>query len=300
MQVVGNFNKISEKLKAEIPTLKPNESVTFEVLYGIPNPDPDANEKMKNPKLYGKKQIVTKQRIYDPYLEDSKGKEVGGYVDIGVVDGWEGDKPSRFRLFVPGFGTHQFMGKFSLVGGRVDDMELYEFLWLSNEREGNKHRDISVTPMYRIVDEKKQTTSILNKVDILRDALNKAAAITEEKAIEVWAALNQPSTKDFSILKGLISEYAKQLPDAFLLAYNDEKSAMKAEIKKALDLGVLKYDEATKELTQGKNKLTVVEKTSSFLDDIAAWMTNSTNGESVMGLVKKGIAKETSKQLEIA
>lgn len=299
MQVVGNFNKISEKLKSEIPVLKPNETVTFEVLYGVPNPDPDQNEKMKNPKLYGKRQILTKQRIFDPYLTDSQGKEIGGYVDIGVVESWDGNNPVRFRCFVPGQGEHQFMGKFSLMGGKIDDMELFEFLMLSNERDGNKHRDKSVTPLYRLVDSKVQSAATINKVDILRDALNKASNIKEEKAEEVWAALNQSSITDFSVLKAAILDYAKQNPDQFLEAFNDEKSSIKAEIKKALEIGVLEYDLSTGKLTQGKNELTTLQQTETFLDDIASWMANSKNGENVMTMVRKGLNKKV-KQLELA
>jgi hypothetical protein len=297
MQVVGDFNKISEKLKSEIPTLKPNEVATFEVLYGVPNPDPDQNEKMRNPKLYGKRQISTHQRIYDKYILDKAGNEVGGYVNVGVVEGWDGDKPARFKCFVPGFGQHQFMGKFSLMAGRIEDMELYEFLMISNEREGNPHRDTSVKPLFRLINSNQQSTAITNKVDILRDALNKVGKITEDKAKEVWASLNKPTESDFGVLKALVSSYASENPDQFLLAFNDENGATKLEIKQALDLGVLNYDLSSGKLTQGKNDLTTIQNSTDLLEDIMGWFTINENGKSVLELVRKGIKQKNKKEV---
>jgi hypothetical protein len=143
MKVVGSYNKISDKLKSEIPVLKPGEVKTFECLWGIPNPDPDPQEKIKNPKLYGKRNLATKFRIFDPYIKDDGGKEVGGYVDVVAAQSWDKGEPTE-RLFVPGFGQFQFSGKFALQGGKLEDMELFEILWLSHQREGNPHRDKTV------------------------------------------------------------------------------------------------------------------------------------------------------------
>ena len=74
------FNNISEDLKNKIPKLKPGEVVTFQMLNGTPNPDPDPREQQKEPVIYGKRQLLTSFRIYD------KGK--GEYVDVGAVETW--------------------------------------------------------------------------------------------------------------------------------------------------------------------------------------------------------------------
>ena len=164
MKSTKTFNNISDKLRSEIPKLKPGERVLFQMLNGVPNPEPDEKERSKSPILYGKIQLQTNFRIYDPYQKDESGTEVGGFVDVGCVDTWLNGHPDRFKCFVPGSGEYtQFQGKFELVGGNVKDEELYEILWLSNQREGNPHRDISIEPMFKIVDLKADTRkTILN------------------------------------------------------------------------------------------------------------------------------------------
>ncbi len=114
------INNISDKLKSEIPRLKPGEVMVFQMLHGVPNTEPDERERAKSPILYGKQQVQTQQRIFDPYIEDTKGTVVGGYVNIGVVDAFSQqspDMPEKFRCFVPGQegGFSSFQGKFQLI-----------------------------------------------------------------------------------------------------------------------------------------------------------------------------------------
>ena len=104
MKSTKTFNNISDKLKASIPQLKPGQKAQFQMLTGMPNPEPDPREKAKQGEvLYGKVQVLTNFRVYDPYQKDGEGNEVGGYVDVGCVDQWLGENPSKFRLFIPGF-----------------------------------------------------------------------------------------------------------------------------------------------------------------------------------------------------
>lgn len=47
MQVVGKFNAISEELKNKIPALEVGQTITFEMLTGQKNNDPDEKERQK-------------------------------------------------------------------------------------------------------------------------------------------------------------------------------------------------------------------------------------------------------------
>lgn len=47
MQVVGKFNAISEELKKQIPALEVGQTITFEMLTGQKNNDPDEKERQK-------------------------------------------------------------------------------------------------------------------------------------------------------------------------------------------------------------------------------------------------------------
>jgi len=299
MKVVGDFNKISTKLKSEIPVLKPGETVTFQLLHGIPNPDPDPSEKLKNPMLYGKRQLDTYFRIFDPYQLDGSGKETGGYVDVGAVQTWNKDQPETFVCFIPGFGQFQNTGKFSLSGGKPADVELFETLWLSPQREGNPHRNKAVQPMYKVINVAEATKSTLNKVDILRRALNLVATMKEEDARIVMSSLNQKRYKEPSEMMAALGELARNNPDVVLGAYDDPEKENKASLRSALDEGLLEYNPITGDVKMDKGKLVNIPSSEDLLSALNAWMKTADNGEQVLGLLKTKI-KKSKKELAIA
>jgi hypothetical protein len=183
------FNNISDKLKAQIPKLKKGERVQFQMLTGMPNAEPDPIERAKQGEvLYGKVQLLTTFRIYDPYQKDSKGAEVGGYVDVGCVDQWLNETPSKFRLFIPGITgvvvhNKAFAGRFDLQGGVVADEELFEILFLSPEREGSPCQDSSYEIKYRLIDEKafiNWANSAENGKDVVNNITNQMRKKKEE------------------------------------------------------------------------------------------------------------------------
>ena len=153
MQVIGEYNNVSAKLFDEL--VKPlgyDETVWFKMLHGVENldPEPPAHNESPKPKvLYGARQIPTQDRIKDPY-KVVNGKEVGGFVNIGVPDRFnEAGQPIHTKCFVPGHGT----GIFGLNGNSVEDVELYEYLMLSNHNQNNPYRDKRKDAMYRLYDE---------------------------------------------------------------------------------------------------------------------------------------------------
>lgn len=178
MKVVGSFNKVSDKLKKElIPTVKPNEVIRFQLLNGEYEPA------LGRVGFGTSKSIRLNDRIYDPYQTDSKGVEVGGYVDIGVPETIREGRVEKCKKFwvnslvvgIPGNGQFEFKS------GSVDDMEVMEFICLSNGNKNNPYRDESKEPQYEIVD---------------------AVKILEEE-----------KQKDIKELKNKLRRFAKQNPD---------------------------------------------------------------------------------------
>lgn len=295
MKSTKQFNNISNELKAKIPRLKPGEVVTFQMLNGIANPDPDEKEKAKEPVLYGKKQIRTNFRIYDEGLRDDASKEVvGGYVDVGCVDIWNGDKPDRFRMFVPGMGQHsRFPGKFSLIGGRQQDEELFEILWLSPEREGSLFKDASIAPLYRILDLKADSKAAVTKFDILKKALDFASKLDEHKARAIMAALNQPTYQDKEVLMAKVGDLARTKPEIFIQTYESPDTETKLILREALDKGVIDHDLSTDNVNMGGVVLSKmkVESSESFLHEFTRWLSSAENGKDVLNNIKKQLDK---------
>jgi len=301
MKSTKTFNNISDKLRSEIPKLKPGERVLFQMLNGVPNPEPDEKERSKSPILYGKIQLQTNFRIYDPYQKDESGTEVGGFVDVGCVDTWLNGHPDRFKCFVPGSGEYtQFQGKFELVGGNVKDEELYEILWLSNQREGNPHRDISIEPMFKIVDLKADTRKTTTKLETLRKALDVVKNISEEKARKIMSALNQPSYKDKDVLMAKLGELASTNPDLFLKINDDPTVDIKYQIKEAFDNGILTFDYPSGQVKMDNTLITklMLSKDESQIESFYLFTINSPNGSSVMENIQKRLSE--AKKLETA
>ena len=61
-------------------------------------------------------------------------------------------------------------------------MELYEILYLSNEREGNPHRDTSVEPLFKILDHKADSKASITKFTTLKKALDYVKEMQEGKS----------------------------------------------------------------------------------------------------------------------
>lgn len=302
MKATKDFNNISAKLQAEIPKLKSGEKVIFQMLNGVPNPDPDERERAKSPILYGKVQLQTSQKIFDPYHKEigknEKGETQyqGDYVDIGVVEQWNalGDRPEKCRCFIPGQGQgSQFQGKFELVGGNHRDEQLYEVLWLSNEREGNPYRDQSVEPLFKIVNQKADSQKSLNKFDQLKKALDRVNEITKPenlgKARKIMASLNQPTYTDDIVLSAKIKELATTNPEIFNKTFDDPTIDVKFLVKSALDSGVIIHDIASGDLKMGNVKVGKIQVSnpSVLVDEITNWMATVTNGKDVLENIQK-------------
>ena len=288
-------NNISDKLKSEIPVLKPGDRKLFQMLHGVPNPEPDEKERSKNPVLYGKRQVQTNFRIFDPYQKNKEGKEVGGWADVGAVEQWDGDKPIRYKMFVPGMGMYsQFQGKFELSADKIEDQELFEVLWLSNEREGNPHRDKSVEPLFKIVDAKADSKRTVSKVESLRKALNTCDSISEKDARKVMAALNQPTFQDKDVLMGKLKEFAMNNHEVFNNTYSDPDTETKATIKEAIDAGVLAHDIMTGNVTmEGVNIVTMkLADKAELINALTNWVKTSENGKDVLENVKNQMSKK--------
>ena len=288
MKSSKTFNNISEGLKKQIPKLKPGQSVVFKMLNGVPNIEPDEKERSKDPILYPKVQLMTQFRIFDTEKDD--------FVDVGCVDSWAGDNPTSFRCYVAGGGNGQaqtpsrFQGKFELKGGNVQDEELYEILWLSPQRKGSPCPDSNVEVIFEIMDLKSETTTSLNRFDVLKRAMKMADDITEAKAREVMAGLNQPVYQDKEVLMAKVKDLARDKPDVFIKTYEDALTPVITSIKEALLNGALVYDIATGKATMGGVVITTIKANSAdnFVAAFAGWLNTAENGKEVLKNIQKG------------
>lgn len=285
MKVVKNWNDISEKLKEEIPPLLPGQTATFQMLGGRPNPDEE--ERKKIPMLYGKQQLLTQFRVFDKYKKDSSGKEKGGYVDIVLAEDWIDDKPTKSRMFVAGHGEGFFGGKFDLMGGKIEDEELYEVLMLSPEREGTPCPDASVKPKFKILDFKKEAQEKTRDLTKFKKAVDLAINISDADAEKVLRSINRTYTNPDE-LRAAIGDLARTNPDLFLKVYDDPNRDTKAILKEAIDAGVIAFD-AKGKITMGDEIITTIKTKDGveLLEQLASWVNSAQNGKDVFASIKK-------------
>lgn len=130
MTKLENLNQVSDELLASIPKLEPGQLKTFEALWGINVHD--AEESSKFTKEFGKRRFNLKEKIIDPFTKKT--------VDIGVPDQIVNGHATEFKKFAPGESETKFGGRFSLSGDNPEEVEIFEFLMLSNILQNNKHR----------------------------------------------------------------------------------------------------------------------------------------------------------------
>jgi hypothetical protein len=217
-------------------------------------------------------------------------------VDVGCVDQWKGDYPDKFRFYVPGMeGGSQFQGFFTLSADSIKDVELYEILWLSNEREGNPHRDLSVSPMFRIEDLKTETKGVIGKVERLKKAIELAEHIDTAKARQVMARLNLPNYQDDEILLLKMKEFAFTNYEMFLNTYENPDLEVQFIIQQAMETGVISHDLQSGKVSMGNMQLGVLKmgKGASFPEEFSKWLKTSENGQDVLSNIRGQLSQKS-------
>ena len=287
MKVVkGKFNDLSEELLGKIPTLKRGEQITWVMLNGQKNPDPDPDEQKKRPMLYPKQNIPMSD-----YIKDLDGT----WKHIVVADSWDGDKPAKERFFMAGLDLGGlFNGKFMTVGGNKVDEELYEYLMISNYNENPLvERDVTKPALFKMLSSKVEATNTTNKVQILRKALDLAAEMDESTARELAASLNWATFTDWVELQAKVFDFARTNPDELLKVYQDPKKKVKSLVKSALDSGLLTFDLSSGEVKLGDNTLVVFDKKErkgDILELMALWFNTAKNGTEILDSLKHQLA----------
>ena len=279
--IAGKFNDLSKDLLAKVKKLKSGESVTFAMLTGVKNPDPDPDEQRKRPMLFPKHNIPM-----NDYIKDLDGE----WKHIVIADSWDSDKPARESYFMPGLDDGGlFTGKFTLMGGNKKHEELYEYLQISNYNEKPLvERDVTKPALFREINLKAAATQVTSKIGLLREALELAVKMEEKEGKELAASLNWNVYPEWVELQAKILEFAKSSPEEFLKFYQDPLKKVKSKIKAALDANILSYDLNSGEVKFADGTLTVIKKkdrSNDILELLCFWFNEAKNGEEVMAAI---------------
>lgn len=296
MQVLKNFNNISKELLESVPKLQHGEVKTIQMLTGTKLLQVMEDGSQYWEEVFGKHQIPTSDRIKDPFFKRGV-STTPEYVQIGVPAEINPNTEAvvSTKPLIPGIGESQFLGKFSLVGGDVEDEEMYEYLWLSNLNGSNPNRDKSIAPLYEFIDVKKASKEKRRNANDKLTALSVATAMDLDDIKDFHLSMGWNLIDDPDILRANIEDYADKFCEEFIARFNDPLTKVKSEIKRAVDNGILKYDPTAHKILYAKSN-TVVAKLErvegqNWLDQAAEWTV-------VSGVQGTNFRKAIQKQLK--
>lgn len=290
MRKYGNFNDISDELKAKLVPLNPGDWVDYQMLphLKVTTTDP-TNGKINS--WYPHRQFWAKDSIWD------EGKKAS--VDIGVVASGGVDPKTGIVNAVESYTFDRSpSGALRLSGSNIQHRELHEFLQLSNIVENSalgEHRDKSVQAQFKLMDYKKERKANIQGRKVKAEALGYAELMDAKEIREFAAGMNWDVKLDIEALTDMVGEYAEKYPADFTEKAVDPLMKIKAVVKMALDSGKITYDPANyKILWANGQTLATLERRQgkTELDAFADWIQSSATGQKVLEQLRKKAPKE--------
>lgn len=228
------LNLISDTVKKYLEgrPLLPGQPARYRLLCGVTNTDPARKKgyEILYPSSIG---FTLKDRLNDPGLKH--------IVQIGVVSGFDDKGQPKYRYF-----THNPMpgtkGEFSLRAESLDELEMYDFIELSNKNKSNPWRDQSVKPLFERIDEEKESEVRSTKRNYLFDSFTAIRTWNRSELRWVAAAYNIDPKASASVMKDRLETIAEADPKGFYETIDSEDLKIKAIIKIAKSEGVISFN----------------------------------------------------------
>lgn len=285
MRVFGDFNNISDELKAKVKTLKPGEFARFKLLECVTINDPDTKQKEIR---YPHRQMWAKDMIYD--------EAAGKPVEIGVVANGGYDAREKLVTAVVQFEFNEPKTGFMVLDGtKPVDRELYEFFQLTNKlKDGllGEHRDSSVQEMFILVDNKKEAIKRNKLFDLKADAFTYIKNLDAQEVRDLAAALNWNYEGDLDELIGQIKSIADEDPVKFNRYIADPLLKKKAIIRRAMG-SMITYDALNHSIKWSSGAILAnLERkpNQNEVDALAEWIDTVANGDKILTQLKKAKA----------
>ena len=294
----SDINQISDTLQKYLDErkLKPGGLVKYRLLIGHLNID---RERQKGDDILFPSSVVIhfRDRIFDP---GDEGQNNARDVEIGAVQSFNDvtKQPTfKFRLLSPTKGDG---GEFMVRHGNIDEMESYECLELHNGNGANPFRDTSNPPIFERVNDIAESEVRSKKRNYLYDSLTAIRVMTYSEMQVFGAGYNLSTKLPLEVLKEKLEAIAEKDPKTFYDAIDGPDLKVKAIIKMATEAEIIAYSAHENKWTYvGSNEVIVAldrKEGASYIDQFAAFLMNSSNGDKVKAsLIKLLEKKKTGK-----
>lgn len=296
------YNNLSEKYKQKIGWSKPlgrDESVTFELIH-----IPVVKQNGKDEVFHSYKRIPNVDSVYDPYLKNESGEEIGGMVEIAYVITDTGNE-KNLKL-----GEIEFLkankSTITITGKEPKLLGLLNFMRASNYNISNPMA--KPTPygyIFKEIEPVKTAQQKLKERVELNDCTNYILALKEAETVSMLKALKQQVFPAFEENQSALVEFVqkKENRDKFNSLSKDVRMPIAALITKAQDLELIRYDKVSKIwlYTETKKEITQVPPQSDNNDHLVEYFHSNKNGKAFKEFLEKEVdALNVGKQKDAA
>ncbi len=222
--------KAIEKYLAE-NRIKPGDLKKFRLLGGVKNSDP--GRKPNDPEMFYPASVTIP--LYDKIVDPE-----AGVITVGAVRYFDDrTKAPVFKKYViePDRGNPIF----TLRGSTAAEVEVYDFLLLSNKNKSNPFRDTSIEPLFEQVNDEKEAQERIFKRNALKESLDAISGWDRSEMQVVAAGYNISPDFSTDILRDKLEEIATKSPELFYRNIDSEDMRIKAVIKMAEQAGIVAY-----------------------------------------------------------
>lgn len=276
MYSTERINNLPASITKSIPPLG-DKPIRFRLL----NIRKDENGKWLVPFMKG---VPSKDRIIDPATK--KVYDIANIVRIGLNDVPE--------IQVP-FFTSGEVGRITINPQKAEDINLYEYLWLSNYNASNPLRDQTKVPIYELEDEAKDAEKFLDKQGVRLAALQRVALMNDDEVRVVGGASGLVDPGDeIAVIRKKLMTFADTEPKKFhdldgRVSGNTEYYSI---VRKAIDAKIIFLDKKGPVWKYVASNGKIVSALKGADDEVqirnlADWLKNTEEGSTVFRIIKE-------------
>jgi len=279
----NKYNNLSPQLRLEIETAAKKFGRYVKYRFAIAKKNPDGDRRTGGEYIYPLLYTLTPVTfdIQDPY---DKGKKRIGLVNQLKEFGAQDDGFKRVEI------KEGWMGTYTLDLTKMEDQDVFAYLYLHPKLESGKFRDENMPAMVAIIDEVQRANEALLKKSKRVDALIAATSMMPQEIKDFASAMGWDENQDLGILQNDISDMAEKDPEFFSEFINHKNIEQRAILKRAMDNNLIAFVPVENKFIWVKNGQTIATldrvEDGRILERMSDWIYTSKNGQETYAKIK--------------
>lgn len=279
LQKEGQFNDLSEKLRAKLEEKINSLGNTVRFKFNISNRNPD-------PSFHDGQILWPNCYTLDPAVfnindrDEVKGRQSSKR--IGLVDGVdEKGTPNKFRK-IKIYGRDKGILRLN-VRDNPDHFDYAMYLLIHPKTKGTLFPDNTKSQIIELIDEQAAATTEREQRKARVKAMDIAEHMTDKEIIDFCDAMLFDSTQEMTVLRNIVEAEAETNPMAFNDLVSSKELEYRSAVKQAINKGLIMYDPAENKFTWAENKQTIAMLSSvngkNEVENLAEWLSSGGSRE---------------------